>query len=141
MSSAEDKRVLDFLDRMNAKHGAKKSFLTSGRQMSAHHHWCSISIGSEFWPITRPELVTYLLESLQEARAPFVLAFSSPFAQLPPPIVGMLDSQEDACISKLAPQWAVLDHPSTGFFMVHILLDVRNISVDDKDGVTAVAIV
>jgi len=38
MSSAEDKRVLDFLDRMKAKHGAKKSFLTSGRQMSAHHH-------------------------------------------------------------------------------------------------------
>lgn len=74
--------------------------------------------GSQFWPVLKPELVPWLLESLHENHIPFLFSHASPFAQLPQNFIEKIDAQEDSCIIKFAPQLAVLQHPATGCFVV-----------------------
>lgn len=66
----------------------------------------------------RPELVTYLLDSLYENQIPFVFSYPSRFASLTKEYADQVNSQEDCCIVKFAPQWAALEHPATGYFVV-----------------------
>ncbi len=76
------------------------------------------SFGSIWWPITRPILVNYLLDSLRESGFPFVFAYSSMWANLSKDLVDKINSYEDSLAVKFAPQWAALDHPATGYFVV-----------------------
>ncbi|TYJ51285.1 hypothetical protein B9479_008154, partial [Cryptococcus floricola] len=61
--SDDDKRVVAFLDQMKDKHGSNSV--------------CYISFGSLFFPIFRPELIRYILKTLQETGVPFVFAYAS----------------------------------------------------------------
>ncbi|WVQ72686.1 hypothetical protein IAR50_002246 [Cryptococcus sp. DSM 104548] len=103
--SDDDQRVVTFLDQMQEKHGAKSV--------------CYISFGSIFFPLLRPELVRYILQTLRESGVPFVFAYASGMAPVPEVLIEEFVGLEDACLVKFAPQWAVLKHPATGFFLTH----------------------
>ncbi|WVQ95242.1 hypothetical protein IAU59_002337 [Kwoniella sp. CBS 9459] len=101
----DDERVFTFLDVMEKKHGAKSVIY--------------VSLGSLFFPIKRPELFRYLLESLRDTGHPFVCTYASDIA--PPPLESIEEFKdvEDACMVRFAPQWDVLLHPATGAFLTH----------------------
>ncbi|ODO12032.1 hypothetical protein I350_00816 [Cryptococcus amylolentus CBS 6273] len=103
--SDDDKRVVAFLDQMKEKHGSNSV--------------CYISFGSLFFPIFRPELIRYILKTLQETGVPFVFAYASGIVPVPAELIEEFAGLEDACFVKFAPQWAVLKHPATGFFLTH----------------------
>ncbi len=117
---AEDNRILSFLDRMEAKHGKNSVFYAKSAYYSARlaPSDARFSFGSQFWPVLKPELVPWLLESLHENHIPFLFSHASPFAQLPQNFIEKIEAQEDSCIIKFAPQLAVLQHPATGCFVV-----------------------
>ncbi|ODN77735.1 hypothetical protein L202_04876 [Cryptococcus amylolentus CBS 6039] len=103
--SDDDRRVVAFLDHMQEKHGSRSV--------------CYISFGSLFFPLLRPELIRYILQTLQESGIPFVFAYASGVAPVPPELIEEFVGLEDACLVKFAPQWAVLKHAATGFFITH----------------------
>lgn len=76
------------------------------------------SFGTAFWPANRPELITYLLDSLMDKDVPFVFAHASFMDRLGPDVLEKINSRDNAIEVKFAPQWAVLQHPATGFFVV-----------------------
>ncbi len=71
-----------------------------------------------FWPLLRPELIFYLLESLTEHKIPFVYAWASPMAFISEDVQKMIDTNPDCCVVKFAPQWQVLEHDAIKFFLV-----------------------
>ena len=66
----------------------------------------------------RPELVTIVLSALKEIKVPFLFAYASPFAQVPPELLKEIDESADGLAVKFAPQWAIINHAATGFFIV-----------------------
>lgn len=77
------------------------------------------SLGSFFFPSHRPEILRFVIESLIENGIPFLFAFASPFAPtLGTEIFDKIAKCEDAHAVKFAPQWAVCEHPATGYFFV-----------------------
>ncbi|KAK8854532.1 hypothetical protein IAR55_003271 [Kwoniella newhampshirensis] len=101
----DDERVLNFLDKMKNKHGSKSV--------------CYISFGSMFFPVLRPDLVRYILNTLRESDLPFVFAYASGLAVIPGDIVSEFKDDENSCMVKFAPQWQVLNHDAIGFFVTH----------------------
>ena len=60
-----------------------------------------------FWPMLRPELVVYILDSLLDNKVPFVFAHSAELAQtmqLDHAVLERINASEDACLVKFAPQ-------------------------------------
>lgn len=53
---------------------------------------------------------------------PFVFAHASFMEQLGTDVLDKINSRENAIEVKFAPQWAVLQHPATGFFVVRVLI-------------------
>ncbi|WVQ84178.1 hypothetical protein IAT38_006325 [Cryptococcus sp. DSM 104549] len=104
-TTPDDKRVLAFLSSMSAKHGPKSV--------------AYVSFGSLFFPLLRLELVQFILRSLRDAGVPFVFAYASGLAQVPEGLVEEFEGGEDYCLVKFAPQWGVLSHEATGFFVTH----------------------
>lgn len=49
---------------------------------------------------------------------PFLFAYASDLAQIPDDFKATIAGWEDAEIVKFAPQWQVLDHDATGYFLV-----------------------
>ncbi|TYJ51192.1 hypothetical protein B9479_008252 [Cryptococcus floricola] len=103
--SDDDKRVVAFLKQMKDKHGSNSV--------------CYISFGSLFFPIFRPELIRYILKTLQGTGVPFVFAYAYGIVPVPNEVIEEFAGLEDACFVKFAPQWAVLKHQATGFFLTH----------------------
>ncbi|ODO04621.1 hypothetical protein I350_05227 [Cryptococcus amylolentus CBS 6273] len=102
---AEGQKVIRFLNDMKIKHGP----------MTVAY----ASFGSIFFPFTRPEIVTYLLESLREKNMPLVFAYPSGLRPPPPRLLEPFEGLEDVCLVKFAPQWQVLNHEATAFFVTH----------------------
>ncbi|WVQ79781.1 hypothetical protein IAT38_001881 [Cryptococcus sp. DSM 104549] len=100
-----DEKVFQFLDSMEAKHGARSV--------------CYISFGSLFFPSLRPEIVIYLLQTLRQAGIPILFALPAGLAFVPQTVTQELEGMEECCYVEFAPQWAVLDHAATGFFVTH----------------------
>ncbi|WVQ79780.1 hypothetical protein IAT38_001880 [Cryptococcus sp. DSM 104549] len=103
--SKEDMKVLTFLNTMQKRHGRRSV--------------CYISLGSLFYPNHRPELIGYLLHTLHAAGVPFIFAHASDHAHLPHSLIQRLETDENTCLAKFAPQWTVLNHEATGFFVTH----------------------
>ncbi|WWC63664.1 uncharacterized protein I303_106269 [Kwoniella dejecticola CBS 10117] len=103
--NADDANVFAFLDKMKKKHGAKSVIY--------------VSLGSLFFPVTRPELIRYILQSLKESGFPFIFAYASQMASLPEDLQKELNDDEDSCVVKFAPQWDVVNHEATGYFLSH----------------------
>lgn len=61
-------RLIHFLEQIRKEHG--------------DHQLYYISLGSDTFPTTRPELITFLLESFREQRVPFVFADAAPQSSL-----------------------------------------------------------
>nr|XP_019006455.1 uncharacterized protein I203_00043 [Kwoniella mangroviensis CBS 8507]OCF69916.1 hypothetical protein I203_00043 [Kwoniella mangroviensis CBS 8507] len=101
----DDERVFTFLDKMGKKYGPNSVIY--------------VSLGSLFFPVLRPELIKYILESLQESGFPFVFAHASGIAQVPPELLDELKDDENCCVVKFAPQWDVVNHKATGYFLSH----------------------
>ncbi|WVW85290.1 hypothetical protein I302_107328 [Kwoniella bestiolae CBS 10118] len=103
--NADDERVFAFLDKMGKKHGPKSVIY--------------VSLGSLFFPVLRPELIKYILESLKESGFPFLFAHASGIAQVPQELLDEFKDDEDCCVVKFAPQWDVVNHEATGYFLSH----------------------
>ncbi|WWC93271.1 hypothetical protein V866_000104 [Kwoniella sp. B9012] len=78
-----------------------------------------VSLGSLFFLVLRPELIKYILESLKESGSPFVFAHASGIAQVPQELLDELKDDENCCVVKFAPQWDVVNHEATGYFLSH----------------------
>ncbi|ODN76653.1 hypothetical protein L202_05296 [Cryptococcus amylolentus CBS 6039] len=100
---ADGQKVIRFLDDLKVKHGSRSV--------------AYVSFGSLFFPFTRPELVTYLLQSLQESSTPFMFAHPSGLRPPPTGLIEPFEGLEDVCLVKFAPQWQVLNHDATAFFV------------------------
>ncbi|WWC71262.1 uncharacterized protein I206_105215 [Kwoniella pini CBS 10737] len=101
----DDEKVFAFLDKMKKKHGINSVIY--------------VSMGSLFFPATRPELIRYILKSLKDNGFPFVYAYASQMAPIPEDLQKELDDNEDSCAVKFAPQWDVVNHEATGYFLSH----------------------
>lgn len=80
-----------------------------------------VSFGSTHFPQHRPDLAVELLTSLADAGIPFVFANSSQYAdKLPSSLATDLEARgADFRIVPWVPQWNVLLHPATRFFISH----------------------
>ncbi|WVR09336.1 hypothetical protein IAU60_006402 [Kwoniella sp. DSM 27419] len=103
--SADDDKVFNFLEKSYKKYGAKSVTY--------------VSFGSLWFPATRPELVRFILNSLKEAGAPFIFAFASDVVPPPLDLIEEFKDDETNCMVRFAPQWDVLQHPATGYFLSH----------------------
>ncbi|WVQ68570.1 uncharacterized protein L199_006779 [Kwoniella botswanensis] len=101
----DDERVFTFLDKMGKKYGPNSVIY--------------VSLGSLFFPVLRPELIKYILESLKESGFPFVFAHASGIVQVPQELLDELKDDENCCAVKCAPQWDVVNHDATGYFLSH----------------------
>jgi len=102
---AEDKRVMRFLDEMKEKYGDNRVVY--------------VSLGSVFWPLLRPELMDFIIDSLIESPLPFLFAHATDLATPNTALLERINSSGKGCAVKFAPQWAVVNHPATGFFLSH----------------------
>ncbi|WVQ74616.1 hypothetical protein IAR50_004217 [Cryptococcus sp. DSM 104548] len=102
---ADGQKVIKFLDDMKVKHGSRSV--------------AYVSFGSLFFPVARPEIVTYLLQTLRETDTPFIFAYTSGLKPPPPELLEPFKGLEDVCLVKFAPQWQVLNHEATSFFVTH----------------------
>jgi UDP:flavonoid glycosyltransferase YjiC (YdhE family) len=89
---------------MHAKHGRSVAY---------------VSFGSIWFPAARPELVQYLLTSLIQNSVPFLFAYATEMFAPPQYLIELVDNYEDGESVKFAPQWQVLEHPATSFFVSH----------------------
>ncbi|OCF35788.1 hypothetical protein I316_02280 [Kwoniella heveanensis BCC8398] len=103
--SADDERVLGFLDKMHKKYGVKRVIY--------------VSLGSLFFPVKRPDLLRFLLESLRDSGYPFICTYASDIVPPPLELIEEIKDLEEACMVRFAPQWDVLQHPATGAFLTH----------------------
>jgi hypothetical protein len=78
----------------------------------------SPSLGSVCWPIRRPELIQYLVESLLAADIPFLFATASRFTQLDQDLRTKVEAGGNGMIVPWVPQNTVLQHPAVRFFLV-----------------------
>ncbi|ODN77713.1 hypothetical protein L202_04856 [Cryptococcus amylolentus CBS 6039] len=103
--SADDERVVRFLDEMKIKHGSRSV--------------CYLSFGSAFFPLLRPELIRYIVHTLRQANTPFVFAYASGIGPVPEDLLRECEGIENGCLVRFGPQWAVLNHEATSFFITH----------------------
>lgn len=52
--------------------------------------------------------------------------------QLDPAVLAKVNAAEDSIEVKFAPQWAVLDHPATGYFVVSPSLFFESLKADGQ---------
>jgi hypothetical protein len=76
------------------------------------------SLGSVCWPVRRPELIKYLVESLLAADIPFLFATASRFTQLDQDLRAKVEAGGKGMIVPWVPQNTVLQHPAVRFFLV-----------------------
>ena len=75
------------------------------------------SFGSLFWPVKRPELLTYLIDSIP-ANLTFLLSDAAAMTGLTDEMKASLEHRGK--VVKFTPQWKVLNHPAVAFFVVSI---------------------
>lgn len=77
------------------------------------------SFGSAFFPSGRPELAQWLVESLTESGVPFIFAYATDMLPVRDDLIEYVRSNPMAYAIKFAPQWQILEHPATRFFISH----------------------
>ncbi|KAI0355640.1 UDP-Glycosyltransferase/glycogen phosphorylase [Trametes cingulata] len=78
-----------------------------------------ISFGSLFWP-SDPEKIWAVLEVLMERNLPFVMSHAAEFAgPVPEKVKDMVAGYGNGIISDWVPQQALLEHPATGWYLMH----------------------
>ncbi|KAI8989210.1 UDP-Glycosyltransferase/glycogen phosphorylase [Trametes punicea] len=77
-----------------------------------------VSFGSLWWPLDLPKLVA-ALQVFVEQKIPFIIALSSPVANLPDDFVQKLKENSDVYLGDWLPQQAILDHPALGWCLTH----------------------
>lgn len=103
---AAQQPVIDFCDTILARRGPRSLLY--------------ISLGSLFWPLLRPDLITMLIDTLTELDHPFLLAAGSPLCVLEDGLRERVAEQGVGMIfSGVAPQQHVLAHEATGIILTH----------------------
>lgn len=77
------------------------------------------SYGSAFFPITRPDLVHHLLDTLLSTSTPFLFAYATELFPIPADLLDKVKDAQFGMAVHVAPQVQVLHHPATGFFLSH----------------------
>ena len=131
---------MDFLDDSLARYGKDSAAYIRSASM---HHVCplrltdtlTLSFGTNFWPVLRPELVTAIIESLLELSSPipFVFATAMPNGKIEPELKKRVESSGRGLVVDWAPQVRVLRHEAVGMFLVEcsLLADVSLINILD----------
>ncbi|THU84359.1 UDP-Glycosyltransferase/glycogen phosphorylase, partial [Dendrothele bispora CBS 962.96] len=103
-SGEKGKQVMEFLDKMQAKHGEKSVIY--------------MSFGTFFWP-KNPSKVWAVIEEILASGTPLVWAHPSPLCQVPEDKLKMLRESGITFETQWAPQEVILSHPATGWFISH----------------------
>ncbi|KAK7464301.1 hypothetical protein VKT23_006469 [Stygiomarasmius scandens] len=103
-SQEKNKEVVEFLDKMQEKHGEKSVIY--------------MSFGTHWWP-KDPEKIWTAIEEILASGTPLVWAHPSPLCQVPEEVIKMFQDSEIAFEAQWAPQEAILSHPATGWFVSH----------------------
>ncbi|KAF5339270.1 hypothetical protein D9758_013333 [Tetrapyrgos nigripes] len=96
--------VVEFLDRMQKKHGERSVVY--------------MSFGTFFWP-KNPEKVWAVIEELLATGTPLIWAHPSPFCVVPEDKLKLFQDSDIAFEMQWAPQKEILSHPVTGWFISH----------------------
>ncbi|KAH7878440.1 UDP-Glycosyltransferase/glycogen phosphorylase [Lentinula edodes] len=97
-------QVISFLDRMQSAFGARSVFF--------------ISFGTIFWP-AQPEKLWAIIDELIALRKPFILAHTSPLAQISDEKKKLILDSGIGMEMAWSPQEKILSHPATGWFVTH----------------------
>ncbi|OJT07325.1 Anthocyanidin 3-O-glucosyltransferase 5 [Trametes pubescens] len=78
-----------------------------------------LSFGSLFWP-ANPATIWAVIDVLIEKNIPFVMSHGSSMASpMPDDIKAKIEAYGNAIVSDWVPQQALLDHPATGWYLMH----------------------
>ncbi|OSD04841.1 glycosyltransferase family 1 protein [Trametes coccinea BRFM310] len=77
-----------------------------------------VSFGSVFWPMDNAKLLA-ALEVLMQQNIPFIMSRPSPLAVFSEESMNKLKAYPNGFISSWVPQRAVLEHPATGWCLMH----------------------
>ncbi|PIL32319.1 hypothetical protein GSI_05565 [Ganoderma sinense ZZ0214-1] len=96
-----------------------EEFLDATLKASGSRSLLYISLGTVFWPITRPQNMWAVLDVVIELDIPFILAHVSELASIPEEVKEKVKSYGKGVLSPWTPQYLILDHPATGWFLTH----------------------
>ncbi|KAI0675132.1 UDP-Glycosyltransferase/glycogen phosphorylase [Trametes maxima] len=78
-----------------------------------------VSFGSLFWP-QDPTKLSAVLDVIMKQNIPFVMSHASASAgPLPAELLDRIAAYGDGIVSNWVPQQALLDHPATGWYLMH----------------------
>ncbi|WVQ74617.1 hypothetical protein IAR50_004218 [Cryptococcus sp. DSM 104548] len=83
---------------------------------------CYLSFESLYFPHRRPDIIGWMLQTLQKAGIPVIpvlFALPSGFKAVPQDFLDEFKYFKEYCHVTFAPQWQVLNHVATGFFITH----------------------
>ncbi|KAI0645537.1 UDP-Glycosyltransferase/glycogen phosphorylase [Trametes meyenii] len=104
----------------NSNNGDKiMSFLDDKLTSRGERSVIYIAFGSLFWP-QDPAKVSAVLDVIMERNVPFVMSHASAAAgPLPVELLDKISVYGNGIVSDWVPQQAVLDHPATGWYLMH----------------------
>ncbi|GJE92135.1 glycosyltransferase family 1 protein [Phanerochaete sordida] len=94
------------------------SFLKGVLEKHGERSLVYISFGTIWWT-TKSEQVWTFLDVLMEKNTPFIMAQASPFGSLPEEVATKVKASGIGLITPWAPQQAILEHPTAGWFVTH----------------------
>ncbi|KAM5530922.1 hypothetical protein V8D89_015412 [Ganoderma adspersum] len=96
-----------------------EEFLDATLKTSGPKSLLYISLGTVFWPITKPQNMWALLDVVMELNIPFILGHASPFASIPEDVKEKVKTYGKGFLAPWTPQQLILDHPAMGWFLTH----------------------
>ncbi|KAI0630197.1 UDP-Glycosyltransferase/glycogen phosphorylase [Trametes polyzona] len=99
--------------------GEIMAFLDEKLKTAGERSVLYVSFGSLFWP-KDPTRLWAVIDVLIEKNVPFVLSHGATFASpMPDDVKTKIKQYGNAVVSDWVPQQALLDHPATGWFLMH----------------------
>ncbi|KAI0821609.1 UDP-Glycosyltransferase/glycogen phosphorylase [Trametes gibbosa] len=95
------------------------AFLDKKLKTTGEHSVLYLSFGSFFWP-SDPAKIWAVLDVLMEKGIPFIMSYAASYAgPIPDNIKAKVTEYGNAIVSNWVPQQALLDHPATGWYLMH----------------------
>ncbi|KAL1942131.1 hypothetical protein VTO73DRAFT_6661 [Trametes versicolor] len=105
---------------INSENGGEiMAFLDEKLKSAGEHSVLYLSFGSLFWP-PDPAKLWAVVDVLMEKNIPFVMSHGASMASpLPDDVKARIEKYGNAIVSDWVPQQALLEHPATGWSLMH----------------------